>query len=325
MKKVAGVGNALIDVFAEATDEQVAEAGLTKGTIHSVTLDEWRGYFKKFATSFTSPGGPMLNGLSTLSSLGLECHLVTSIGNDSFGTMLQEHFDGLNINVENANILSSDVTGRALVLLTPDHYRTLVIHFGAGAHLAGKNVSMQAMLDCNVLILEGYLVKYDSARDAISRGIEISHMQDMISVLTLADSGIVDTYRDLYNGYLNKHVDIMFGNIDEFQVLYEVASVEEVVDACKDRDTLSIITRGAEASVLCQKGNVVEVPPISAKKILDRTGAGDQFLAGFLAAYMRGAQLAPAGRFGSVLGSAVIEQISGVFHRDIKDVIARTM
>ena len=323
MQKVAGIGNALIDVFVDGSDAAIAQAGLKKGKTHLVSLKEWGEYAKKFPMVFTSPGGAMCNILSTLSLVGLECQMVASIGKDSFGTTLKDHCGSLKINLENANVTENEITGRVLIIATPDHVETHVVYLGACVHLSGQHVSMHAMLDSKALILEGYLVSNESAREAIERGVEIAHIQNIVSVLTFSGAKMVQKYREYYQRYIEKNVNITSGNIAEYMALLEVDSVTEVIAACKDRDTLSVITRGAEGAILCQKGDVIEIPPVLAKKVLDRTGASDQFLAGFLAAYLKGAKMQASGRFGAVLGSAVIEQISGIFHRDIKDIVAR--
>ena len=323
MIKVAGIGNALIDVFVDGTDAKIAEAGLTKGGTHIVSLKEWAEYAKQFPMIFLSPGGETCNTFSTLALLGMQCQMFASIGKDDFGATLKDHFSGLGINTENVHTMDKKATGRALVIVTPDQVRTHVIHLGACQELSGQHVSMHSMLDSKALVLEGFTVANDSTREAVARGVEISHIQDIISVLTLSGSQLVTTHREHFNKYLAKNVNVVFGKVSEFNALFDTSSVEESVSACKDRENLSIITQGAEGAVLCQKGQVIEIPPVQAKKIIDNTGAGDQFLAGFLTAYLKGASLAPAGRFGSVLGSAIIEQISGIFHRDIKDIVAR--
>lgn len=323
MRKVSGIGNAVIDLFVSGTDESIAEAGLTKEGFHLVSLSEWTAYAKKFQMIFISPGGSMCNALSTLSLLGLKCQLVASIANDSFGTTLKTHFNDLNITLDNANVGEKDATGRALVIITPDNKRTLVLHLGASKSLSGRHVSMHPILGSKGLILEGYLVARNNSRDAIERGVEIAHIQNITSVFTLSNTKIVNEYREHFLRYADMNVDMIFGNAGEFGALFGTKTLEETVNACKRRDNLSVITQGKSGALLCQKDKVIEIPELESRKIIDKTGANDQFLAGFLAAYLKGAELAPAGRFGSVLSSAVIEQISGIFHRDIKDIVAR--
>ena len=323
MNKVAGIGNVAVDVFVNGTDEQLAELNLAKETTYLVSLKEWAEYSKKFPMVFTAPGAPMCSTFSTLALLKMECLLVTAIGDDHSGKTLKAHFEEMGISIENANNSEKERTSRALIIITPDNQRTVLIYLGACEHLSGRHVSMHPMLDCRALILEGYLIGNENARNAIARGAEISHIQNITSVLTLSEANTVKKHRELFHKHIQMGINIVFGNAEQFGVLCGTSSIKETVNACKSRDELSIITQEGGGAVVCQKDTVVEIPATPTKNIIDTTGADAQFLAGFLTAYLKGADIAPAGRFGSVLSSAIIEQISGIFHRDIKDIVAR--
>ncbi|NQY82753.1 MAG: adenosine kinase [Alphaproteobacteria bacterium] len=323
MKKVVGIGNALIDVFVDGNDAKLKEHGLTKGTMHLARLEEWVKYAKVFPMTLISPGGSVCNSFSTLAQLGLDCRLIAVLGKDSYCETIKNHFSDLKIDVENVTVLTKDATGRSLIIITPDGERTMVTHLGACARLNATHVSIHSMMECSALILEGYLISGNGGREALSRGVEIAHVQDITSVLTLSDSTLVKTHREDFIKLLNYNVDILFGNLHEYNALLNTDSMGAVVSAIKDRGQLSIITNSENGSVICQKGKVIEIPPITAKKVINTTGAGDQYLAGFIAAHLKGTHNEAAGHFASVLGSAAVEQISAIFHRDIKDIIAR--
>ena len=325
MKKIIGMGNAILDVFVEGSDEKLQQNSLTKGGMHLVDSKEWQKISKSFPLLFTSPGGSITNTITSLAQLGIKCSIFTALGKDNYGKTLTEHFDDLGINTNNIATIDDAPTARSLIIITPDGQRTMITHLGAAGRLGKYHVSMPVILDSSMMLVEGYLVGEESSFKALLHTIEICNAQNIPALVTLGDANTIIKHKKRFEMAFSVGCPIIAGNISEVGALYGTSSMADTVLAAQSDGRIHIITNGEKGSVICEKNNVVQIPPIPAQKVVDTTGAGDQYLAGFLVAHLKGSDYEEAGKFASVMGSAIVEQIGATFHREIKDIFIRAM
>jgi sugar/nucleoside kinase (ribokinase family) len=196
-----------------------------------------------------------------------------------------------------------------VIVVTPDAERTMNTYLGVSSELGVEDLDEDVIADSSVLYMEGYLYDRDDAKAAFRHAAEVAHAHGRTVSLTLSDSFCVDRHRADFRGLVQDRVDLLFGNHDELLSLYELDSFDEAVAALRDECELAAITVGADGCVIVTPDELVEVPAEPVERVIDTTGAGDLFAAGFLHGFTSGLDLATCGRFGSIAAAEVISHV----------------
>jgi sugar/nucleoside kinase (ribokinase family) len=200
-------------------------------------------------------------------------------------------------------------TGRCVIVVTPDAERTMNTYLGVSSLLCVEDLDEEAIADSSVLYMEGYLFDRDDAKAAFRHAAEVAHANDRMVSLTLSDSFCVDRHRDDFRALVQDRVDLLFGNHDELLSLYQLDSFDAAVDALRDECELAAITVGADGCVIVTPDELIRVPAVAVDTVIDTTGAGDLFAAGFLHGLTTGRDLHTSGRFGSIAAAEVISHV----------------
>jgi sugar/nucleoside kinase (ribokinase family) len=303
---VIGIGNAIVDVLAETEESFLARHGLDKGVMTLIDADRAKTLYDAMAPGLEMSGGSAANTIAGLASLGGVGAYIGKVRNDQLGGVFSHDLRALGIDYRTQAATSGPPTARCLIFVTPDAQRTMQTFLGASVELTPTDVDETAIGAARVTYLEGYLFDPPQAREAFVRAAEIAHARDRKVALTLSDPFCVDRHRAEFLHLVEHHVDILFANEAEILSLYQVKAFAAALDRVRGHCEVAALTRSERGSVIVAGGEVYEVAADKVARVVDTTGAGDLYAAGFLYGLTRGYELAACGRIGSLAAAEVI-------------------
>jgi sugar/nucleoside kinase (ribokinase family) len=306
---VVGIGNALVDVIAHAPDSFLAEHELVKGSMELIDADRARHLHAALGTPVEMSGGSAANTMCGVASLGGRAAYIGKVSDDELGDVFGHDLNAVGVAFRPGAPESETPTGRSIIVVTPDAQRTMNTYLGVAELLSSDDLDEAAIADGAVLYMEGYLFDRDDAKKAFRRAAGVAHAAGRTVSLSLSDSFCVDRHRADFAALVRDEVDILFGNDDELCSLYELTSLDEAIDRVRGECQLAAITCGKDGSYVVTADGVVEVPVEPVPRVLDTTGAGDLYAAGFLYGFTRGLPLDQCGRFGSIAAAEVISHV----------------
>lgn len=302
---VVGLGNALVDVITHEEDRFLADNGLHKGSMALIDEDRAAHLYAAMGVGTEMSGGSAANTVAGVASFGGRAAFVGMVRDDELGGVFAHDLGTNGVTFAAPPATEGPSTGRCLVVVTPDAERTMSTYLGAGAAVGPANIDPAVIGDAKVVYLEGYLFDSPAAKDAYRKASRIAHQAGGKVALTLSDSFCVERHRGEWVGLVDDQVDVLFGNEDEVQVLCGTG-FDDALRHLQGRVEVAVITRGAAGSVIVTAERVVEVPAEDVPMLVDTTGAGDLFAAGFLYGYTQGLPLPECGRLGSRAAAEVI-------------------
>jgi sugar/nucleoside kinase (ribokinase family) len=307
---VLGIGNAIFDVLVQ-TDEGFLEAhGMTKGGM--ALIDEARALsiYQDMGPATEMSGGSAANTIVGIASLGARAAYVGKVKDDQIGRLYAHDIRAAGVAFETKPAPGGPATGCSYILVTPDGERTMNTWLGAAQELTSADIDAGLVAASAMLYLEGYLWDPNSAKQAFVKASTIAHDAGRQVALTLSDSFCVDRYRGEFLDLMrNGTVDLIFANEAELHSLYQTADFDTALKQLRDDTRLGIVTRSEKGCVVASHDGVIAVPAFPIQKIVDTTGAGDLFAAGFLFGLVRGASHENAGRLGALAAAEVIQHI----------------
>ena len=303
---VLGIGNALVDVLSTETDEFLATHELVKGSMTLIDTDRAEELYAAMGTKTEMSGGSAANTLSGIASFGGRAAYTGRVKDDGLGKAFAHDLNSLGVHFSSPKAPDGDPTGRCMIVVTPDGERTMNTYLGASATLCPSDLDVELIGRSSITFLEGYLFDRDEAKEAFRKAAGAAHAAGRKVALTLSDSFCVDRHRDDFLALVDDGVDVLFANEEEITKLYGVDSFDEGVEAVRGRCEIAAVTRGGQGSVVVTKDETVAVEAKQVAKLVDTTGAGDLFAAGFLFGLTSGQPLAECGRLGSLAAAAVI-------------------
>lgn len=308
---VVAVGNALVDVLASSTDGQVAELGLTKGTMALVDRDRAAAVYDVMGDTMEASGGSAANTVAGVAALGGRCAYIGRVADDLLGQSFLHDIRALGVAFDPPVVADGKdaVTGHCLVLVTEDAQRTMVTHLGVAAELGPADLNDGHLVAARVLYLEGYLWEQPPAKAAMRAAMERAHETDGSVALSLSDPFCVQHHREEFLELLDGHVDLLFANEEEIVALFGARDFDAAAEAVADTGVLAALTRGAEGCVVVAPGGRVVVPAAPVEHVVDTTGAGDLFAAGFLYGITHGHGPEHSGRLGALCAAEVISHV----------------
>ena len=305
---VVGIGNAIVDVIAQATDEFVAGQGLTKGSMSLIDEPRAHELYGLMGPGIEASGGSVANTVAGIASFGGSASFVGKVHDDQLGNVYAHDMQASGVRFDATPSPSGPATGRSLILVTPDAQRTMNTFLGIAALLEPDDISPPAIERAKLLFCEGYLWDVESAKQAIRRAMTLARDAGNRVALTLSDTFCVERHHDEFVDLVAGPVDVLFANEAELTTLYG-CDFDQAVEKARADVELGCLTRGARGSLLVTADETVVVDAENLGPVVDTTGAGDQYAAGVLYGLARGMTLADAGRLGSLAAAEVISHV----------------
>lgn len=318
---VVGIGNALVDVLAHVDDAFVEQHGLAKGTMSLVDGARADELYALMPPAIEMSGGSAGNTIAGVASLGGRAAYIGRVGDDQFGDVFRHDMSALGITFENEPA-AREPTGRSLIFVTPDAQRTMQTFLGAGAGLTAADVPAGVIERASILYLEGYLFDPPPAREAFRKAAQIAHAAGRRVALTLSDPFCVERFRDDFLDLVEHHVDILFANEDEIIALYRSKSFDDALRSVRGHCAIAALTRSELGSVIATAAAVHEVAVEPVERVIDTTGAGDLYAAGFMYGLTHGHDLPAAGRIASIAAAEVISHVGARPEAALDELIA---
>jgi sugar/nucleoside kinase (ribokinase family) len=307
------IGNALVDVLAPVSDSFIQEQsafGMVKGAM--TLIDEARAlelYELTGAGRTEMSGGSAGNTIAGFASFGGKGAYIGVVSNDSVGQVFADDLAKIGVHFAAAPLDGGPASGRCMIFVTEDGERTMNTFLGAATELHADSLSVDVLTNSSVTYMEGYLFDKQPAKDAYYRAASIARGAGNRVSLTLSDAFCVNRHREDFLDLIKNHTDILFANEDEIKALYETDDFDAAVAAVKGQCELVAITRSEKGSLILSGDNVLEIAAERVSKVLDTTGAGDQYAAGFLYGFTQGMSLEKCGVLGSMAASEVISHM----------------
>ena len=306
---VVGIGNAIVDIIARCDDAFLSKHDLAKGFMRLIPAEEAGRLYEIMGPAVERSGGSAANTIAGLASFGAKCGFIGRVAGDQFGGIFRHDIRSLGVAYDTPPALDGTPTARCLILVTPDGERTMNTFLGASVDFAPRDIDAAMIEAAKLVYLEGYLFDREEAKAAFKEAAQLARDAGAKVALTLSDAFCVDRHRDDFRALIREGTDIVFANEKEITALYEVNSFAEAADAAMRDCELTVLTRSEEGSVIVSKGETVEVEPMPVGGVLDVTGAGDLYAAGFLFGLTEGAPLKTCGQLGSLAAAEVIGHI----------------
>jgi len=304
--KILGIGNAIVDVICKVDDNFIKQNNLAKSTMKLFfDENEFKSLLLNLKIEKTVSGGSVANSIVGLSQLGNQVGFIGKVSNDEFGSKYEEGLKKENVEYFYSKKNEELPTGTCLILVTPDSERTMCTFLGTAGKINENDISSDAIKKSEIIFLEGYLWDEGDPKKAFDKAINKANKIAM----SLSDQFCVDRHKPHFLELVKKKLDITFANEQEMKSLIEARDFQDVINFSKQLNKLIIITRGEKGAVAIQGEEIVETGIIQNLKILDLTGAGDLFAAGFLHGYVNKLSIKESLEKGTEMSSKVIQQI----------------
>jgi len=320
---VLAIGNAIVDVIADADDAFLDAEGLTKGSMRLIDAEEAERLYEHMGAAREVSGGSAGNTAAGIAALGGRAGFIGQVAPDQLGEFYIHDLRATGVEFTTPPADFGVPTARSMVLVTPDGHRTMNTFLGAAQHLPASALDEAQIEDAAMLYLEGYLWDPETPRYAMIRAIEVARNVGRKVAFTLSDTFCIERHRDGFNALIDDgRIDILFANEAEIQALAEVAHIETAIAAyCGKVETL-VVTRSEKGALATRGGERAEVPAEPIGQLVDTTGAGDLFAAGFLTGEARGLGLEKSLKLGAIAAAEVIQHYGARPEADLKALAA---
>jgi fructokinase len=321
---VLAIGNAIVDVVAPAEEDFLASHAMSKGAMALIDAAAADALYAAMPPGQESSGGSAANTAAVAAMLGARVAYMGKVADDILGKVFRHDITAAGVHFPTPPLVGGAPTARCLIVVTPDGQRTMNTFLGACVAFAEADVDASVVAAASVLYLEGYLFDPPAAQAAFYAAADAAHAAGRRVALSLSDAFCVGRHRAAFRELVAEHVDILFANEAEICSLYETDSFDAAAELARDDVALAALTRGEAGSVIVQGAETVTVAAEPAT-VVDTTGAGDAYAAGFLAALTAGRSLAACGRIASIAAAAVIGQYGARPMADLKALTAGVM
>ena len=303
--KILGIGNAIVDVICKVDDQYLLAKGLTKSTMKLVEENEFKNLLSTLKIEETVSGGSVANSIVGLSQLGNEVGFIGKINADELGQKYEEGLIKEKVQYLYKKKIETSPTGTCLVLITPDAERTMVVFLGIAGKISENDIQEKVVKESGMIFLEGYLWDEGEPKSAFDKAMSLSSKKAM----SLSDQFCVERHKNNFLNLVKNKIDITFANEQEIKSLINTNNFEEVITFGKKLGKLLVITRGENGSVAIRNNEVTECESKSNLKIVDLTGAGDLFAAGFLHGFINNLSIKDSLKKGTDMSSKIIQKI----------------
>jgi sugar/nucleoside kinase (ribokinase family) len=317
---VLGVGNAIVDVLAEADDIFLAAEGIAKGGMTLIDTARATALYGRMNPGIEVSGGSAANTMAGIASLGGKCAYIGKVADDQLGEVFAHDIRAIGVGFDTKPLSGGEPTARCLILITPDAQRSMNTFLGASALLESSDIDAALIRSAKITYLEGYLFDRPEAKAAFFAAAKIAHEAGRKVALTLSDTFCVARHHAEFTQLVG-HVDILFANETEAEALTGETGFDAAIAALAKRCPIVCVTHGANGSVIVADGKTHKIPAAPIDRLVDTTGAGDLYAAGVLYGITAGLDIAEAGRIGSIAAAEAISHVGPRPQRALKDLI----
>jgi sugar/nucleoside kinase (ribokinase family) len=307
---VLTLGNAIVDVLAHTDEDFLLAHGLHKGAMQLIDEARAEELYRAMGPATVISGGSGANTAVGVASLGCRAAFIGKVRDDELGRLYAHDLKAVGVGYGIRPAADGPATARSFILVTPDGERTMNTYLGASQDLRPEDVDPATVASARIVYLEGYLWDPPPAKEAFRKAMTIAGEAQNSVALTLSDAFCVDRYRDEFLQLIRSgSLDIVFANIHELKSLYQTADEGSALAALREEDIVGVVTRSAEGALVVTRGETQAVPAYRVERLVDTTGAGDLFAAGFLAGLSSGLQPVDCARLGAVAAAEVIQHL----------------
>lgn len=303
---VVGLGNAIVDVLSRATDAFLEEWGIHKNAMNLIEEDRAEALTQAAVDPFYTSGGSGANTIAGIASFGAKAAYIGKVAKDELGSQFTREMTAGGVPFATKPLESGPATARSIIFVTDDGHRSMNTFLGASVLFSKNDVDEAVVRAGGILYLEGYLFDKDEAKEAFIFAAEVAKAAGRKVALTLSDRFCVDRHRASFLQLVRNNVDIVFANEEELLALYETDDFDKALDALQADTAIAAVTRSEKGSVVIGDGEPIVVAAEPVEKVVDTTGAGDQYAAGFLYGVSRGLPLATCAHLGHIAAAEVI-------------------
>lgn len=318
---ILGLGNAIVDVIARADDKLLGRLELAKGTMTLIDTARAQAIYEAMGPGVESSGGSAANSCAVAAAIGAKVAFVGQVADDQLGQVFGHDIRAAGVAFDTPPAKDGPPTARCLILVTQDAQRTMCTYLGACVNLSEAAIVPATVQAAAVTYMEGYLFDPPAAQAAFRKAAALAHQAGRLVSLTLSDPFCVDRHRDAFRALVKDEVDILFANEAEILSLYQVADFADALAAVRAETRIACLTRSEQGSVVATPQQLVQVAAVPTS-VVDTTGAGDAYAAGFLAGFTQGKALSVCGRMASVAAAEAISHVGARPQGDLRALMA---
>jgi sugar/nucleoside kinase (ribokinase family) len=319
---VTAIGNAIVDVVTTVDEDFLIDHSVDKGAMTLINAEQLQSLLPKTRGAKIISGGSAANTIVGFSMLGGSGAYIGKVKNDAAGNAFKKDLKDLGVSYTTMSNSSGPATAQCLVFVTEDAQRSMATYLGACVSLEPSDIDFKTIEASKVIYLEGYLWDPPNAKEAIKKAIELAHSTNCKVALSLSDAFCVNRYRTEFLDLVSNQVDILFANESEIISLYQADNINKALDALPDNGSIAAITLGEKGSIIKRAEDRWVIPAQKTPNIVDTTGAGDLYAAGFLYAFINNYTLDNCGKLGGLAASEIIQQYGARTKTDFKSLLA---
>jgi sugar/nucleoside kinase (ribokinase family) len=321
---VVGIGSAIVDILSRTDDSFLAANGMVKGTMALTTAEDSKRIYDRMGSALEISGGSVANSMAGIASLGGNPCFIGKVGADKLGEIFAHEIKAVGIDFHGGeNRPTMLPTATSLILVTPDGQRTMNTYLGACTELSPADIDAERIASAHVTYIEGYQWDTPRAKQAIRKASQAAKGAKRQVALSLSDPFVVDRHRAELLELIKNDIDILFGNEDEIFSLYQSSDLEGAITRLREARVLACMTRGPKGVVVFDGQTTLAIDAMPVEKVVDTTGAGDLFAAGFLYGYTHGRDLTNAARIGVMAAAEVISHMGARPEAPLKDLLKK--
>jgi sugar/nucleoside kinase (ribokinase family) len=322
---VVGIGNAIVDVIAHAEDWFLAAQSMAKGAMTLIEAERAEALYARMGPGVEMSGGSAANSMAGLASLGGRAAFIGKVRDDQLGAIFAHDIRAAGVTFRTPPAKAGPQTARCLIFVTPDAQRTMNTYLGASVELGPEDVEEELIAAAQVTYLEGYLWDKPRAKEAFRKAARLTHEGGAKVALTLSDPFCVERHRAEFQELVKGPVDILFANDAEIRALWQVGDFDAALAATKGQVGTAALTRSERGSVVLTGERIDRVPAEPVERVVDTTGAGDLYAAGFLYGLTNGRPPAEAARIGAIAAAEVVSHVGARPERPLKALVAERL
>jgi len=320
---VTAIGNAIVDVIAPAKDGFIETHGFTKGAMNLIDESQAKTLYGAMAPGLETSGGSAGNTIAGVASFGGKAAFLGKVADDQLGEVFAHDMRAIGAAFDCRPLVGGPATARSLINVTPDGHRTMCTFLGASVCFTPEDIDEALIRASKIVYLEGYLFDAPAARRAFEQVAQIARDAGRMIAMTLSDSFVVERHRDDLIAFIDRDVDLLFANEEEAKALFRSTDFDETVSRLRGRVKIAAVTRSEKGSVAVTAGETYAVPAYPVEKVVDTTGAGDQYAAGFMFGLSEGQSLETCARLGSLAAAEVISHYGPRPQVSLRELAAR--
>jgi adenosine kinase len=305
---IVGIGNAIVDLIAEVDDSYLKKNAITKGSMSLVDYEVVNRIGNEVNITRTISGGSVANSIVSIAQQNLKTAFIGKVNQDELGEKFSQGLKKEKVEFKITKSSTNKYTARCVILVSTDAERTMNTYLGISQELTEEDIDLGIISNSSILYLEGYLWDLDNAKKAIKKSILTAKSSETIVAFSISDAFCVDRFREEFIDLINNSADLIFANEAEIKSLYETSELDTAIKKCQETNKIFAVTLGDKGAKIIHRYEIFDIKAETINKLVDTTGAGDLFAAGFLAEYIKTQDLKSSGKQGVKMASIIIQQ-----------------